>query len=55
MMPGSGTSDPELAEDGVITHYGGVTGVAGADGLTVDVHGWDTSAPVAMITITRIG
>jgi hypothetical protein len=49
--PGTGMSDPALAEGGVIHHHAGIVG--GADLLTA-VHGWDTSLPVSMITIERI-
>lgn len=45
--PGTGTSNPALAEGGVIRHHEGVKG--GSD-LLPAVHGW--SDPVARITIT---
>ena len=48
--PGSGTSDPALAEGGVIHHHLGIEG--GAD-LQPDVHGW--TDPVSLVTITRVG
>jgi hypothetical protein len=48
--PGTGMSDPALAEGGVIHHHPGIQG--GAD-LLPDIHGWDTSLPVSMITIER--
>jgi hypothetical protein len=48
--PGTGMSDPELAEDGVIHQHAGITGVAD---LTVDAHGW--TDPVAAIEVTRLG
>lgn len=48
--PGTGTSDPTLAEGGVIHHHGGIVG--GAD-LLPGTHGWDTSTPVAEISVTR--
>jgi hypothetical protein len=47
---GTGTSDPALAEGGVITHHAGIQG--GAD-LTAAVHGWVD--PVATIEVTRVG
>lgn len=47
--PGSGTSNPALAENGVITHHAGVAG--GVD-LLAGLHGW--TDPVAEITITRL-
>src|SRR5918996_1333104 len=46
---GTGTSDPALAEGGVIRHHPNVQGVAD---LVPAVHGW--TDPVARITITRI-
>lgn len=48
-VPGTGMSNPALAEHGVIMHHNSIQG--GAD-LQTAVHGW--SDPVAMITITRI-
>lgn len=50
--PGTGTSDPSLAEGGVVHHH---DGIAGSADLTQVAHGWDTSAPVAEITVTRVG
>jgi hypothetical protein len=47
--PGSGVSDPELLEGGVIHHHPGIAG--GAD-LVPAVHGWED--PVARISITRV-
>lgn len=47
--PGTGMSDPALAEGGVILHHAGIVG--GSD-LIPAVHGW--TAPVALITIERI-
>ncbi len=46
---GTGTTNPELAEHGVITMHPGIAG--GAD-LVPAVHGW--TGPVAMVEITRI-
>lgn len=46
--PGTGVSDPALAEGGVIHPHAGISGDAD---LSVDVHGW--TGPVATITITR--
>lgn len=48
--PGTGMSDPALAEGGVIHHHPGVEG--GAD-LLPAVHGW--TDPVTLVTITRVG
>ena len=48
--PGSGTSDPSLAEGGVIRHH---PGIVGGDDLMPGLHGW--TDPVAKITITRTG
>ena len=48
--PGTGTSNPALAEGGVIHHHAGIAG--GAD-LVPAVHGW--SDPVAEITVERVG
>jgi hypothetical protein len=50
--PGTGSSDPALAEGGVIFHHAGILG--GAD-LVPAIHGWDTSAPVARVTVTATG
>jgi hypothetical protein len=47
--PGTGMSDPALAEGGVIHHHPGIEG--GAD-LLPGVHGW--TDPVTLVTITRI-
>jgi hypothetical protein len=47
--PGTGSSNPALAEGAVISHHAGILG--GAD-LVPAVHGWDTGAPVARITVT---
>lgn len=49
--PGTGESDPALAEGGVIHHHPGIAGDI-AD-LTVDAHGW--TDPVAAIEVTRLG
>ena len=48
--PGTGMSDPALAEGGVIHHHPGIAG--GAD-LLPAVHGW--TDPVTLVTITRVG
>ncbi len=48
-MGGSGMSNPALAEGGVVSPHGGITG--GAD-LVPAVHGW--SGPVARVTVERI-
>ena len=48
--PGTGMSDPALAEGGVIHHHPGIEG--GAD-LLPEVHGW--TDPVTLVTITRVG
>ena len=50
--PGTGSSNPALAEGGVIAHHGGILG--GSD-LVPAVHGWDVNAPVARITVTATG
>ena len=47
--PGTGMSDPALAEGGVITHHPGIAGIAD---LVPEIHGW--TDPVAAIRITRI-
>ena len=47
--PGTGTSNPALAEGGVIHHHPGIVG--GAD-LVPGVHGW--ADPVAEITVERV-
>lgn len=46
--PGTGMSDPALAEGGVIHHHGGIQGIADLDPA---IHDW--SNPVVMIEITR--
>lgn len=46
--PGSGMSDPALAEDGVIHHH---TGVSGGEDLLAGLHGW--TDPVARVKIRR--
>jgi len=48
--PGTGVSDPALAEGGVIQHHAGIQG--GSD-LDPGVHGW--TDPVAMIRVERTG
>jgi Spondin_N len=48
--PGTGVSDPAIAEGGVITHHAGIQG--GAD-LKPDLHGWED--PVATIEVERTG
>jgi len=48
--PGTGTSNPALAEGGVIHHHLGIAG--GAD-LVPAIHGW--ADPVAEITVERVG
>jgi hypothetical protein len=50
--PGTGVSDPALAQNDVIRHHPGITG---RRDLVPAVHGWDTSAPVARITATATG
>jgi spondin N len=50
--PGTGASDPALAQNDVIRHHPGITG---RRDLVPGVHGWDTSAPVARITVTATG
>lgn len=47
---GTGTTNPDLAEGGVIHRHGGV---AGGDDLVPGTHGW--TDPVASLTIERIG
>jgi hypothetical protein len=47
---GTGTSDPALAEGGVIHHHAGILGVGDLD-PTIN----DWTNPVAMITVERIG
>jgi spondin N len=48
--PGTSTSNPALAEGGVIHHHPGIAG--GAD-LVPAIHGW--TDPVAKITVERVG
>lgn len=47
--PGTGTSDPALAENGVIHHHDGIVGDADLDPA---VHGWEN--PVAKVTVERV-
>jgi len=47
--PGTGTSDPALAEGGVIRHHPGIQGV---DDLDPSIHAW--TDPVARIEIVRV-
>lgn len=47
---GTGTSNPALAEGGVIHHHAGIQGIADL----VAIHGWDVDQPVAEITVERI-
>ncbi len=47
---GTGTSDPTLAEGGVIHHHAGIAGIDDLDPL---IHGW--TDPVAKITVERTG
>jgi hypothetical protein len=48
--PGSGMSDPALAEGGVIHHHQGIQGGSDLDPI---LHGW--TDPVAKFTVKRIG
>jgi hypothetical protein len=48
--PGTGVSNPALAEGGVIHHHPGIAG--GAD-LVPAIHGW--TDPVARVDVTAIG
>jgi Spondin_N len=48
--PGTGSSNPALAEGGVIRHHPGIEG--GSD-LKPQIHGWED--PVARITVERTG
>jgi Spondin_N len=50
--PGTGQSDPALAQNDVIRHHPGITG---RRDLVPAVHGWDINAPVARITVTATG
>jgi hypothetical protein len=49
--PGTGVSDPALAEGGVIHHHEGIVGEAD---LVPEVHGWDVDEPVAEVVVERI-
>ena len=49
-VPGTGMSNPALAENGVIRHHAGIAGIADLD---PSVHGWTN--PVATIVVERIG
>jgi hypothetical protein len=48
--PGTGVSNPALAEGGVISHHAGIQGV---DDLDPAIHGW--TDPVARIKVKRTG
>jgi hypothetical protein len=48
--PGTGTSNPALAEGGVIHHHPGIAGIAD---LVPAIHGWVD--PVARINVERVG
>lgn len=48
--PGTGTTNPELAESGVIHHH---PGIQGGNDLDPNVHGWND--PVVEITVIRVG
>ena len=50
--PGTGQSDPALAQNDVIRHHPGITG---RSDLVPAIHGWDVNAPVARITVTATG
>jgi hypothetical protein len=49
--PGTGVSNPALAEGGVIAHHDGIDGTL--DDLDSEIHGW--TDPVARIEVERIG
>jgi len=48
--PGTGMSDPALAENGVISRHHGITGI---DDLTYEAHGWNTRSRVVSVSVTR--
>jgi hypothetical protein len=48
--PGTGVSNPALAEGGVIAHH---TGIEGGSDLEPALHGW--TDPVARVTVERTG
>jgi hypothetical protein len=50
--PGTGQSDPALAQNDVIRHHAGITG---RRDLVPAIHGWNVNAPVARITVTATG
>jgi hypothetical protein len=50
--PGTGESDPALAQNDVIRHH---TGITGRRDLVPAIHGWDVNAPVARIMVTATG
>lgn len=47
--PGSGMSNPALAENGVVSHHAGIQGIAD---LTQAIHGW--TDPVALVIVERV-
>ena len=50
--PGTGTSDPALAQNGVIRRH---RGIAGIDELTYEAHGWNPRSAVVSVSVTRTG
>ena len=50
--PGTGATNPDLAENGVITMH---PGVVGGNDLTEADHGWDIHAPAVAVTVSRTG
>lgn len=48
-VPGSGMSNPALAENGVVTHHAGIQGIAD---LSQAIHGW--TDPVALVVVERV-
>jgi hypothetical protein len=49
--PGTGMSNPDLAEGSVIRDHPGVTG---SGDLTAAAHGWDTEQPIIKVVVTRV-
>jgi hypothetical protein len=49
--PGTGMSDPALAEGSVVRNHRGVAGLAD---LTAEAHGWDTRRPIIEVVVTRV-
>ncbi|MCG8416735.1 MAG: spondin domain-containing protein [Proteobacteria bacterium] len=50
---GTGMSNPDLAENALISPHPGIDGSLASSDLTLADHAWDTSAPTSRISVTR--